>query len=88
MSADVPQMTDEQRDMTASELRWWRTLKAHLRRMPKNVELNARYDGSLGIAPAGSNRASCERRGDADDIYADEWDSIRGLRLDGRDSHI
>ena len=80
--------TTEPRDMTPAETKWWRALKAHLRKMPKNVELNARVYGELGIAPIGANRARCERDGDADDITSTEWDSISGLRLDGRDSHL
>ena len=81
-------MTPAERDMTSSEAKWWNALKAHLRKMPKNVELNARYEGQLGIAAVGSNRACCERDGHADNIASTEWDRIRGLRLDGRDSHV
>ena len=78
----------EAREMTISETRWWRSLKTHLRKMPKGVELNARYDGTLGIAPTGANRAACDKFGHGDNIMQTEWDSIQGLRLDGRDSHV
>jgi hypothetical protein len=78
------------RPMTANEQKWWKELKVLLRQMPKNVELHARYDGALGIAPLGSEKRAFNesRHGDADSIAEYEWDSIAGLRLDGRDSQI
>jgi hypothetical protein len=76
--------------MTANEQKWWTELKYVLHHMPKHVELHARYDGTVGIAPLGRERRAVNesRRGDADSISDYEWDYIPGLRLDGRDSQI
>lgn len=70
--------------MTTAETKWWATLKAHLRKMPTNVELHAR-SGEIGIAEAGALRAYSDAHGHADCVP--EWDNIRISRLDGRDNH-
>lgn len=76
------------RDMTDDERRWWESLKRVLRKMPRTIELNARYGGVIGIAPAGARKEWVERDGDFDAISFTEWDSINVPRLDGRDSQI
>lgn len=81
MSADIP------REMTAKELAWWRELKRLMRRLPKNVELNARM-GEIGIAPLGSREIAINRDGDADRFSDAEWEYIAVPRFDGRDSQL
>ncbi|MEA4838045.1 MAG: hypothetical protein VB101_07145 [Rhodospirillaceae bacterium] len=78
------------RDMTAAEKKWWKELRAVLGRMPKYVELHARFGGEIGIAPLGSrDRAFKESRyGDLDSVCEYEWDDVAVPRLDGRDSHL
>jgi hypothetical protein len=82
-------MTEDQRDMTVAETKWWKELKALMRRMPKNVELHAGIS-SMAIAPAGSARKAFDEdpHQSCDTINKYDWDSIIGLRLDGRDGTL
>jgi len=81
-------MSDDLRDMTGAEERWWNILKAHLRKQPKGIELHARVGGAVGIAPAGTRLAINKRDGDSDRLGEAEWDSVVVPRLDGRDSQL
>ena len=63
--------------LSASELKWWNDLKAVLRRMPKNIEMNARIGGEIGIARVGSRQKSFEQYGDADRFYETEIARVR-----------
>lgn len=83
---DTTTAPEEPRPMTAAEQKWWKELKAVLRRLPKNVELHARI-GWIGIAPAGAGAAYSDANGHADDFASTEWEGVGVKRLDGRDSH-